>query len=48
MLRKEIQVPRRDPVRFVKTAAMGKSEMIVGVDLGTSEWSAERVRCQSR
>lgn len=43
MLRKEIQAPLRDPVRFVKTAAMGPSEMIVGIDLGTREWSAEMI-----
>ncbi|UWQ59985.1 hypothetical protein K3722_07595 [Leisingera caerulea] len=29
MLRKEIQAPLRDPVRFVKTAAIGKSEALM-------------------
>ncbi|MEO3478154.1 hypothetical protein AAFO90_10790 [Phaeobacter sp. CAU 1743] len=43
MVRREIQAPLRDPVRFVITAAMGKSEMIVGIDLGTREMSAEMI-----
>ncbi len=29
MLRKEIQAPMRDPVRFVKTQAMGKTEAVM-------------------
>lgn len=45
MLRKEFQAPLRDPVRWVKTSAIGKSELWVGIDLSdrpvetvTVEW----------